>query len=206
MQIKPGETPDEQVDHLRALANRCNFPTDEEKEWNVQFHLVHTLAYSELVKKLLTLDLKATTDKMLETCRTHKAIVDNLNAMGLRSKIVNAVNKHSSVWPTTTATKMLYPQNQHACGNCTKFHAPGRASCPAKDSTCQSCVKIGHWHARCQSSSNRQKDPNKKPPRHGPKGGKQEQTHTVDVGDNYEPHCNEICVITIDVHHIILPS
>ena len=29
--IKPGETPDELVDHLRALANRCNFPTDEER-------------------------------------------------------------------------------------------------------------------------------------------------------------------------------
>ena len=32
MHIKPGETPDECVDHLRALANRCDFPTDEERE------------------------------------------------------------------------------------------------------------------------------------------------------------------------------
>ena len=32
VQIKPEETPDELVDHLRALANRCNFPTDKEKE------------------------------------------------------------------------------------------------------------------------------------------------------------------------------
>ena len=32
VQIKPGETPDELVDHLRALADRCNFPTEEEKE------------------------------------------------------------------------------------------------------------------------------------------------------------------------------
>ena len=40
-QTKPGETPDELVDHLRAFANRCNFPTDKEKEWNIQFHLVY---------------------------------------------------------------------------------------------------------------------------------------------------------------------
>ena len=32
VQIKPRETPDELVHHLRALADRCNFPTDEEKE------------------------------------------------------------------------------------------------------------------------------------------------------------------------------
>ena len=68
--IKPGETPDELADHLRALPNRHNFPTDEEKEWNVQFHLVHALTDSELVKKLLTLDLRTTTAKMFKTCRT----------------------------------------------------------------------------------------------------------------------------------------
>ena len=53
------------------------------------------LTDSELVKKLLTLDLKATTAKMLKTCRTHIAIADNLNAMGVGSKTVNAVNKWS---------------------------------------------------------------------------------------------------------------
>ena len=94
VQIKPGETPDELVDCLRALANRCNFPTDE--EWNVQFCLVHALTDSELVKKLLALDLKATTAKMLETCRTHIAIADNLNGVGLRSKTVNAVKNRAN--------------------------------------------------------------------------------------------------------------
>ena len=38
--ILPGESPDELVDHLRALADRCNFPSDDEKEWNVQYRLV----------------------------------------------------------------------------------------------------------------------------------------------------------------------
>ena len=95
MQIKPGETPDELVDCLRAPAVRYNFPTDEEKERNIQFCLVCALTDSELVKKLLALYCKATMAKMLETCRTHIAITDNLNAMGLTSKTVNAVNKQS---------------------------------------------------------------------------------------------------------------
>ena len=41
-----------------------------------------------------------------------------------------------------------------------------------------------------------QKDPNKKPPRHGPNGGKQKQTHSVDVGNDYYPPCDDVCVNT----------
>ena len=85
-------------------------------------------------------------------------------------------------------------------GIATKSHAPGRASCLAKDSTCQSCGRFCHWDARCQSTTSRQKDPDKKPPRLGPKGGKQKQTHTVDVGDDYDPQCNDVHVVTINVH------
>ena len=57
---------------------------------------VHALTDSELVKKLLTLDLKATKAKMLETCRTHIAIADSLNTMGLRSKTVNTVKNRAN--------------------------------------------------------------------------------------------------------------
>ena len=35
--IQPGESPDELVDHLRMLADRCNFPSEEEKGRNVQY-------------------------------------------------------------------------------------------------------------------------------------------------------------------------
>ena len=36
------------------------------------------------------------------------------------------------------------------------------------DSTCRSCGRIAYWDTRFQSTSSRQKDPNKKPPRYGP--------------------------------------
>ena len=152
--------------------------------------------------KLLTLDLKPSISKMLETYRAHIAIAGNLNAMGLRSKTVNAVNKQSQLPQShpQQQKKSSYPENQHACRNCTKAHAPCRDSCPAKDSTCQSCGWISHWDVRCQSPFGKQNDPIKKPLRCGPKGTKQKQTHTVDVGDDCNQQCNEIHVITIDVH------
>ena len=49
-----------------------------------------------------------------------------------------------------------------SCGNCTKHHTPGREHCPAKDSTCHSCQKIGHWKQKCRKSNN-SKDAHKKP-------------------------------------------
>ena len=118
--------------------------------------------------------------------------------MSLRSKTVNAVNKWSQ-WPQShpqqQQQKTLNPKNQDRFGNCTKSHAPGRASCPAKDSTCQSCGRIGHWDVRYWSSSGKLNDPIKMLP-----SGKQKQTHTLDVGNDYDPQCDEVSVIAIDVH------
>ena len=92
--ILPGESLDKLVDRLRALADRCNFPSDDEKERNVQYRLVRALDDRELVKKLLAMPITATTAKMLETCRTHIAINGEMDAMGLgSSKDVHTIRK-----------------------------------------------------------------------------------------------------------------
>ena len=77
VRAQPGESPDELVDRLHAPADRCNFPSEEEKEHTVQYRFVRALDDKELVKKLLALDFKATTAKMLEVCPTHIAATTN---------------------------------------------------------------------------------------------------------------------------------
>ena len=69
VRIWAGESPDELVEHLCALADHCNFPADDEKEHNVQYHFVHSLSDKDLVKKLLALDLKATTARCWRSSR-----------------------------------------------------------------------------------------------------------------------------------------
>ena len=82
------------MEQLHALTDHYNFSTDEEKEHKIQYHLVQALSDKDLVKKLLALDLKATTAKMLEVCQTHIAISDNLDAMGLAgSKPIHAIHQ-----------------------------------------------------------------------------------------------------------------
>ena len=121
--IQPGESPDELVDHLQALAGQCNFPTEDKKEWNIQYRFVRALSDKELIKKLLALDLMATTSKMLEVCHTHIAISDNL--MGLKEQTtVNAI------WRQNKPCQGKKPpaDSAHTCGCCTKSHPPGRSS------------------------------------------------------------------------------
>ena len=102
----PGESPDELVDCLCTLADRCNFPSEEEKECNVQYRFVTALDDKELVKKLLSLDLKTTTAKMLEVCHTHITISDNLDAQEETSRGIKANCKPAPMWQLHKVTSI----------------------------------------------------------------------------------------------------
>ena len=80
IRIKAGETPDELIDRIRGLADRCNFPTDAEKERHIQFRLVCALGDTDLVRKLLAMKMEATTAEMLAMCHTHITIADNMSS------------------------------------------------------------------------------------------------------------------------------
>ena len=114
--------------------------------------MVHALSDKDLIRKLLAMKIEATTAEILAVCCTHIAIADNMSSMGLSTKVISAVQK------------MMKKASSHSipCGNCKKCHTPGREHCPAKDYTCHSCQKIGHWKQKC-SNSNKAKDAHKKP-------------------------------------------
>ena len=87
---------------------------------------------------------------MLAVCCMHITIADNMNSIGLSTKAISAVQK------------MMKKSHSTPCSNCLKCHTPGREHCPAKDSTCHSYQKIGHWKQKCRKS-NKGKDAHKKP-------------------------------------------
>ena len=152
IRIKASKTPDELVEWIWGLADRCNFPTDVEKERHIQFWMVCALSHTHVIKKLLAMKIEATTAEMLAVCHTHITITDNMSSMGLSTKAVSAVQKM-----TKKASSHGNP-----CGKCTKHHTPGREHCPAKDSICHSCQKIGDWKQKCRKSNkvnNAQKKP-----------------------------------------------
>ena len=174
------------------------FPSDEEKERNMQYHFVHALSNSDLVCKLLALKLTATTSEMLDLCCTHIAISDNMNTIGLTgSKTVNAIccQKQQCQWQQPQQQKSHTASTvQHTCSNYMKSHAPGRSSCPAKDSMCSGCGHAGHWQLCCRSSGGPQAA--KKPEGTEKKQGGYHHNHqqcryrwtdVVDVGADHNP-------------------
>lgn len=196
VRIRSGESPDELVERLRALADRCDFPSEEEKERQVQYRLVRALTDRELVRKLLAMDIKATTAQMLDKCRTHIAISNNMDQMGLgSSKSVNAIRRQGPK-PKQETTKG--PKKQHSCGNCTKDHAPGRTSCPAKDSVCRACDRVGHWKVKCRTSKRNAGD---KPRGDKPRGDRRNPKSTkkiAEVGTDIDAYCDEVCIATLN--------
>ena len=199
--IQPGESPDELVDRLRTLADHCNFPSEEEKERNIQYRLVRALDDRDQVKKLLALPIMETTAKMLEVCRTNITINGEMEAMGLgSSKTVHAIQK-GPTWkgPIRRQHKpqqQQQPQQQHSCGNCTVQHTPGRASCPAKAAKCGACGKIGHWQRKCRMTKRRQGTTGQcQPQQNG--GSKPWQNRIHYVGTDADAHCDEVKVATV---------
>ena len=91
IRIKAGETPDELVEWIRGLVDRCNFATDAEKEIHIQFQMVHTLSNIDLIRNLLAMKIEITIAEMLAVCNMYITIADNMSFMGLSTKTVSAV-------------------------------------------------------------------------------------------------------------------
>ena len=53
VRIWEGEPPDELMECSLSMTDHCNFPTNDEKEHNVQYFFVHAPSDKDLVKKLL---------------------------------------------------------------------------------------------------------------------------------------------------------
>ena len=78
IRVKACETPDELIKRIWGLADRCNFPTDAEKERHIQFKMVCALSDTDLIRKLLAMKIEETTAEnagcVLHThrnCRQH---------------------------------------------------------------------------------------------------------------------------------------
>ena len=208
----PRWNPNELIECIHGLADWCGFPSNEEKERNIQYWFVHALSDSDLIYKFLALKLTATTSEMLELCCTHIAISDNMNSMDLAgSKTVNAIcwqkqqhqgQQSQQQKSQTTSTA------QHTCSNCTKSHTPGRSSCPAKDSVCSGCGHTGHWQPFCMGSGGPQatKKPQGTEKKQGGHCHNCQQcghrwTDVVDVGEYLDTQPNKVSVAWVTLQH-----
>ena len=114
------------------------------------------------------------------------------------SKTVHAIHKGPQQKGQCKGHKPQQQQQrqQHSCGNCTKQHALGQASCPAKNSQCWACGKTGHWKAKCKTTKRKQAATGQCAPQQD-RGTRPRQNRIHEVLTDDDPHMDEVRVAAV---------
>ena len=136
-----------------------------------------------------------------------QAIQDTLQQAGWQfceplhsSKPVDTIHQDKGQTAHTSHSSRGYTPSAPSkdCPNCTQQHPAGRANCPACDSHCSKCNKMGHWGPKCHGGKplqprntpppGSQQRKSRCPPRnHNHCQGQKNKTDTIDVREDHSP-------------------
>ena len=194
---KPNEDPQELVARIKTLMDRCEMINDAHREHELCRRIVRAYRNeARLLDKLMAKSFKTPSNELTDIAVNHFAIQRAREQVSNNTKPIDAIRQErhrpgrGRGRPSGHGhTQPSYPD----CANCTKRHQPGRAHCPAKDSKCDKCQKIGHWRPKCRGG--------RPPPRtQGPPRGQQgtnrgtykrhtgqKRTDAIDIADGDSP-------------------
>ena len=151
------ETVDQFLQCLSQLGKECNFQAvsaEEHRDQYVRDSFINGLNSSIIRQRLLennTLDLSQTINqaRALESAQKHSAAYNSSPNL-----LVSAVDNVPIDENTSAAVSQ-----RAKCFFCGKLRHP-RIACPAKDSRCNTCDKLGHFAKVCRSKGNRSSSKN----------------------------------------------
>ena len=196
-----GEDPQDLVTCIKTLMDHCKMINDEHRKHKLHRRIV--CAYcneGKLLGKLMAKIFKTPSNELADIVVNHFAIQHARNKSpaapkqwmpSARTKRQVAHTSHNSNGHTPSA-----PSKD--CPNCTQQHPVGRANCPAHDSHCSKCNKMGHWGPKCRGGKplqprnapppGSQQKKSRCPPRnHNNYRGWSNKTDTIDVGEDHRP-------------------
>ena len=138
---QPGETFDDFLVSLRELAKTCKFCSDSCTQKNIRDQIIEGLLDGDAVEHLLK-EKDLTLDTAISTCRAQEAAKKQRAEMGHEPLQIQTVLGPPR--PTRPLLTKLCP----GCGS--GPHQGGRQHCPAYNSTCHNCKKIGHYARVCR--------------------------------------------------------
>lgn len=190
IRMRSNETVDELVDRIREMARLARIHDESEAaiEFEVQRRLIKAIPDCDkpLRKELLKQPLDKSVSYLLDICRTYY-MVESGAAQMCDSKPVHAIRTQKGKPQYRQKNKQSGGKQSESCTKCTAQHAPDRKNCPAKDSKCGICGKIGHWSKKCYHAPKE----NTKPQQHRGKG-RRYKTHAIDVDEPSELTFDEI--------------
>jgi uncharacterized protein (DUF427 family) len=159
----PGETAATFITVLNKLADTCEFGALRDEL--IRDRLVISICDAKLSEKLqmddkLTLEKAITTIRQAESVHQQQEVLrgataDSKDVMQMRSDPY----KRQQYLPQDNLRQQHNKQERHdsqqhtSCKWCGRQPAHQRTSCPAKDVTCNNCLKKGHFAKVCQSSA-----------------------------------------------------
>ena len=152
---------------LRTQAPKCNFNTPDDVDDNILGQLIKGVHHGEVRKKLLDHPPSTLTlDKAMDFARTFEATETQLLQFNTETT-VNAVKRQQK--QQTKGKQQPKAQKQSNCRNCGLARHETREDCPAKESKCNKCHRIGHWGKVCLNPQNPLKQTNKQQGHRGKK-------------------------------------
>ena len=146
---KKEETLDEFVTRCKTKSAECDFSKEEEMERIIEQILAST-PIPEFQKFLLDKPKGYPLTDVLAEGRKHETAFLNI-------KMIK--ESRGAAGGASTNTEISFIKKKNVCLRCGKDHARTRNACPAINSKCYTCGKIGHWEQCCLA--------NKKKPQRG---------------------------------------
>ena len=208
-----GKDPQDLVACTKTLMDHCEMINDEHREHELHCHILCAYCHEgKLLGKLMAKPFKTPSSELADIAVNHLTIQHTREQVSHNTKPVDTIcqdkgwmvhTSHSSHGHTPSA-----PSKD--CPNCTQQHPVGRANCPARDSHCSKCNKMGHWGPKCLGGKplqprnahppRSQQRKSRCPPRnHNYCQGQKNKTDAIDVKEDHSPQ-DEIAL------HYIQPS
>ena len=122
----------------RIQGKKCRFRDGVEDEERLIEQLIIGIRHTKIQEKLLSRDDMLTLDTAMDIARTHEYTLADMNAFQSEASL------------TTHQVKQRKGRRGN-CMNCNRQHPIGK--CPASNSKCRACGRLGHWEAACMIKS-----------------------------------------------------
>ena len=156
---EPTQTFDSWVVTVKERAAECKFPADfyEQavrdkltfscKEDNYKLKLYDEGAALSLVKAVKILSLKEATKRELQESKT--AEIESVTPRGSRPD--SNTDQDTEQRNQRDSKRRPFQTSGRNCGYCNRRHPPGKKNCPAAETRCNKCNKMGHFPIICKS-------------------------------------------------------
>ena len=183
---------------------------DEHCKHKLHHHIVRAYCHEgKLLGKLMAKPFKTPSNELAEIAVNHFTIQHAREQVSHSTKPVGTICQDQRQTAHTSYSSHGHTPSVPSkdCPNCTQQHPAGRANCPAHDSHCSKCDKMGHWGPKCHGGKplqsrnapppGSQQRKSRCPPRnHNHCQGQKNKTDAIDVREDHSPQDK------VALHHI----